>query len=1424
MIRIKKNIKFLFVSIIFFISLVFFTSPDVYAYKVKYQGIADGSNLNIEMPVKADYKDDDVRNWATGVGGVGLVNAWNNWGNASAIGWGTGSYGSYKFGFHKSPNVEMNNSSGLPSNQNGYSYVAYNGIVNTEKDLPEDCINNYTVKQSKYISKLSSKYGLEFRKGEGNTFFGPTLENNKQATVELKENYFIKLEFNQNLVFSKFVLNKYALQSLIDYASGKDQVYFSSALATNYGGSLEAETSYDLLERIMQKPGDWFPNNWGCDWYNPSTLRDTALANVVNYYDNIVVIPDISKNKVRVDHVYRKTDGTQQRVEGTWQDVGKKITVNRDNDKIKNKDRNGYIGYTMITEGTEKKANKNKDNTTNGKGWNVDSKVTIEKSDDTKYTIVTYYYDYRKATTNYLSGNNSIKDATITNYKTRQAVSLGDSNSLLISGKKYNFVSNSIIIYDNWKSKLNQADTLSKVHNNQVDVIAGSKNLKFGDKITINKRYEYEPARQVYIRHLVYNNKTKTYELNNQLTNSNEVVYDYATKKYKLVNNGYNQRGGTTKLDSYHEAYTIDYNDSLFVDRSRSLRVNGTEYVYQGYNSGNSTSLTILSDAAIQGKNNRNITRVTLSSAKVQKTYVDFYYKTKDVPPPGETPSGGEQPGENPDDVPGLDFTPKDTDGKIIGTSETDNKGCKTIYVPSGENLKAYMSAVTHRAYTLIYKADSVDDKGNLKYSLKDYQAYKYTGGQVVKQNGSSSLDKTIGMDKESVFSYNNNMGINISADASNSINQELKNSINSLNKTDPMKINTIADGRKTTTNDFPDVGNIHNVATNKYNGLRIPKGTANYNVVSLVSNGTNVFNPTNKNFTVNTNSNTRINVFTPLVLGKPEIKSVDSVNHSTSEDGFTIQKNSTFTIVPKTDKSTDYSNISDTGKYLKYYWIKLDFDIKLTNVGYETPGGNVGPGQAIKAQTFIKIPKGGSLTAIATSGNSEGGGDTVSGLKNNIKIIGVTYNMEGGDLENAILTGVTATSSGTKDQYIDSTNIKKVTTGCDTTISQIPKTHEKITSSNVKNMYGDAKYMAQKINTSRNLSRLYDFKITDCLDVNYKNVFRKENGNNTVNDLTGVKYFSGIKRLLIYGGTNNILVNVTDSHLNDVASKTILPLGPQKHTAKNYLQAPKMGYRISFDLKTSGTYTKNSGEETPKREIRITPSYYYIDKNGENINREITLYYKNASGKYVNFNNSGYTIYFKPNDGYRMNYNIIDTPGLSAMSTKLEPLKIGSEYFTLTDSMMATSDNNFIQSWYGEFKLPNSTIAVPKGGDINNPLTNGYIAVKFNIECITKDKPSVPINETTIANGSVVIVGYGNEDLTETKNPQKTNTTQWDYEAYLGFGRAGNAVIDNDKLKIPTDNSALKIQGKEADEMYKFIKGTVALFDLDNRAANDFE
>jgi hypothetical protein len=245
------------------------------------------------------------------------------------------------------------------------------------------------------------------------------------------------------------------------------------------------------------------------------------------------------------------------------------------------------------------------------------------------------------------------------------------------------------------------------------------------------------------------------------------------------------------------------------------------------------------------------------------------------------------------------------------------------------------------------------------------------------------------------------------------------------------------------------------------------------------------------------------------------------------------------------------------------------------------------------------------------------------------------------------------------------------------------------------------------------------------------------------------------------------------------------------------------MGYRISFDLKTTGFMVANNANNT--RRVEITPSYYYISKDGRIFDNNIKLYFKNANGNYTDFKSSGYTIYYKPNDGYRYLRNSAYTDIYTSMSTKLEPLLV-SDKIVLRNSAMSMNNTSFIQAWYGEFKLPNSTIAVSNASgnahnNINNPYSDGYIGVIFDIKCI----------DTGVGGFTL---SYNTPD--KSANSQ-TNTSQWDYEGFMNFNSPGSKV---NLIGYKLENGTWQIN----DATYQKIKGTVVLFDLDNRAASDFE
>ena len=118
--------------------------------------------------------------------------------------------------------------------------------------------------------------------------------------------------------------------------------------------------------------------------------------------------------------------------------------------------------------------------------------------------------------------------------------------------------------------------------------------------------------------------------------------------------------------------------------------------------------------------------------------------------------------------------------------------------------------------------------------------------------------------------------------------------------------------------------------------------------------------------------------------------------------------------------------------------------------------------------------------------------------------------------------------------------------------------------------------------------------------------------------------------------------------------------------------------------------------------------------------------------------------------------------------------------------------------------KLPNTTIATRSGDSINNALTDGYIAVKFDITCYDSNlNESISYNALNKSAGAAI------------------NTTQWDYEGYLGFSNPGQAINENTSLRLQLEKGIWSI---DSQSLYDFVKGTVVLYDIDARAADDIQ
>ncbi len=538
-----------------------------------------------------------------------------------------------------------------------------------------------------------------------------------------------------------------------------------------------------------------------------------------------------------------------------------------------------------------------------------------------------------------------------------------------------------------------------------------------------------------------------------------------------------------------------------------------------------------------------------------------------------------------------------------------------------------------------------------------------------------------------------------------------------------------------------------------------------------------------------------KVNVINPLNFASFELITDKYVDHSTGAGEATVlQKGAEFTIDPEMagysgSTKQDFA-YSDTTGFVQGYFMQFDFDIiylDSTNGAKVASGNttrNISANEMIEANTAIYLP--GSNSVFKAKTEQTEGADAADQITNEVRIVAVSYN-----ITDELMDEFYETTNISRLKYQDE-EVLKVKTNENTQNQPYP-----LLSRN--DIMADAYHAISTTKNTINVGRIYDFAVTDCNDLAFKDVFREINDGNNVNESTNTAYYSGYYKWIVDADGYNTMMPRTEDEIGTYPA-TILPLGPYKHTGVKYVNAPKLGYRISFDLKTSG-YINTAGDVS--RKIEITPSYYYISKDGKTFDDNISLYYKNSSGNYINFQNSGYTIYFTPNDGYRYLRNAFVTDDIDTMSTKMEPLNVSSTMI-LDGSMMSTNNSAFIQSWYGEYKLPNSTIAFSNNtaspnNNINNPYTDGYIGVIFNISYVDDDG---------------ITVSYNTND----KQASGTNTTQWDYEGYLGFKTPGEALTGSLKLQLERDIWTIN------DYMYNQIKGTVALFDIDNRAADDFQ
>ncbi|MFD1736216.1 DUF5704 domain-containing protein [Bacillus salitolerans] len=284
-------------------------------------------------------------------------------------------------------------------------------------------------------------------------------------------------------------------------------------------------------------------------------------------------------------------------------------------------------------------------------------------------------------------------------------------------------------------------------------------------------------------------------------------------------------------------------------------------------------------------------------------------------------------------------------------------------------------------------------------------------------------------------------------------------------------------------------------------------------------------------------------------------------------------------------------------------------------------------------------------------------------------------------------------------------------------------------------------------------IGRVFDFRVTDIADYNWENVFRATPRSPSHK---GNHYWVERKDI--------------DGNLRGNALPYTLPILPGSHPSYPNVSV-KTGYHFKFDLKTKGNmFSENDG-------IRITPTFYFVNKDGTG-RQQIDLYYHKNDKKFIKIGSPEDTErrYVILGDRLRNvpHAQIVNTAdyifdhysGISTSSKTyfiqdylektlkktwvgkydwmILPYEVKTHIGPLSvpagASVNTQRANASIQQWYGEYSIPPSVYAVPMGTNIaeygrmnrlsdKSPifLKNGYIIVNFNIETIRNGNLASP-------------------------------------------------------------------------------------------------
>ncbi|WP_337913522.1 DUF5704 domain-containing protein [Paenibacillus arenosi] len=281
-------------------------------------------------------------------------------------------------------------------------------------------------------------------------------------------------------------------------------------------------------------------------------------------------------------------------------------------------------------------------------------------------------------------------------------------------------------------------------------------------------------------------------------------------------------------------------------------------------------------------------------------------------------------------------------------------------------------------------------------------------------------------------------------------------------------------------------------------------------------------------------------------------------------------------------------------------------------------------------------------------------------------------------------------------------------------------------------------------------IGRVYDFRITDIVDMNWELAFRQQKKSK---EHTGRYYWVG---------TRNI-----DGYVRGNESRYTLPIKRGSHPNDGFKNVTvKPGYHFKFDLKTKGNMFG------PNDSIRITPTFEFVSRDGKR-RQDVDLYYHAPDRNFVRVGSSFDTIEREITLNERLR--------------NLHPLQIeqtGRTFYQIYRHQLSQSEQVFMQQWlrqadrptktggfshmkipgelrlfrgptqlpngvnsyrayaaeqqwYGEFGIPSKVYIVQKGFPLHRQfsfredasffLKDGYIVVNFNVETIREGRMNDP-------------------------------------------------------------------------------------------------